>query len=50
VLCSLTPREVQGLGVFENGELRRTFVPKREEVVGDWRRLHNEEHLGKTNE
>jgi len=23
--------------------LRRIFVPKREEVVGDWRRLHNEE-------
>jgi hypothetical protein len=23
--------------------LRRIFGPKREEVVGDWRRLHNEE-------
>jgi hypothetical protein len=23
--------------------LRRIFVPKREEVTGDWRRLHNEE-------
>jgi hypothetical protein len=29
--------------VFENRVLRRMFGPKREEVVGDWRRLHNEE-------
>jgi hypothetical protein len=29
--------------VFENRMLRRTFEPKREEVVGSWRRLHNEE-------
>jgi hypothetical protein len=29
--------------VFENRELRRIFVPKREEVAGGWRRLHNEE-------
>jgi hypothetical protein len=29
--------------VCENRVLRRMFVPKREEVVGDWRRLHNEE-------
>jgi hypothetical protein len=28
---------------FENRVLRRIFGPKREEVVGDWRRLHNEE-------
>jgi hypothetical protein len=28
---------------FENRVLRRTFGPKREEVAGDWRRLHNEE-------
>jgi hypothetical protein len=28
--------------VFENRVLR-IFGPKREEVVGDWRRLHNEE-------
>jgi hypothetical protein len=27
----------------ENEVLRRIFVPKREEVAGDWRRLHNEE-------
>jgi hypothetical protein len=29
--------------VSENRVLRRIFVPKRKEVVGDWRRLHNEE-------
>jgi hypothetical protein len=29
--------------VFENKVLRRIFVPKREEVAGGWRRLHNEE-------
>jgi hypothetical protein len=29
--------------VFENRVLRRMFGPKREEVVGGWRRLHNEE-------
>jgi hypothetical protein len=29
--------------VFENRVLRRIFGPKREEVSGGWRRLHNEE-------
>jgi len=29
--------------VFENRVLRGTFGAKREEVGGDWRRLHNEE-------
>jgi hypothetical protein len=29
--------------VFENRVLRRIFETKREEVVGDWRKLHNEE-------
>jgi hypothetical protein len=29
--------------VFENRVLRRIFGPKREEVAGDWRRLHNGE-------
>jgi hypothetical protein len=28
--------------VFENRVLRRIFGPKKEEVTGDWRRLHNE--------
>jgi hypothetical protein len=31
------------LRVFENRLLRRIFGPKREEVTGGWRRLHNEE-------
>jgi hypothetical protein len=31
------------LRVFENRVLRRIFEPKREEVAGGWRRLHNEE-------
>jgi hypothetical protein len=29
--------------VFENRVLRIIFGPKRDEVVGGWRRLHNEE-------
>jgi hypothetical protein len=29
--------------VYENGVLRGLFGPKREEVEGGWRRLHNEE-------
>jgi hypothetical protein len=29
--------------VFENRMLRRMFGPKRDEVTGDWRKLHNEE-------
>jgi hypothetical protein len=29
--------------VFENMAMRRTFRPKRDEVTGEWRRLHNEE-------
>ena len=31
------------LRVFENRVLRRIFAPKREEVPGEWRSLHNEE-------
>jgi hypothetical protein len=31
------------LTIFENRVLRRIFGPKREEVAGGWRRLHNEE-------
>jgi hypothetical protein len=30
--------------VFENRVLRRRFGPKRDEVTGEWRKLHNEEH------
>jgi hypothetical protein len=29
--------------VFENRVLRRIFGPKREDVTGGWRKLHNEE-------
>jgi hypothetical protein len=29
--------------VFENRVLRRIFRPKRDEVAGEWRKLHNEE-------
>jgi hypothetical protein len=40
---SLTLREEHGLTVFENRMLRRIFGPKRDEVTGGWRKLHNEE-------
>jgi len=40
---SLTLREEGRLGVFENKVLRRVFVPRRDEVTGDCRKLHNEE-------
>jgi hypothetical protein len=40
---SLTLREEHRLRVFENGVLRRIFGPKRDEVTGKWRKLHNEE-------
>jgi hypothetical protein len=36
-------REERRLRVFENRMLRRIFEPKRDEVTGEWRRLHNEE-------
>jgi len=39
----LTLREERRLRVFENRVLRRIFGPKRDEVTGDWRKLHNEE-------
>jgi hypothetical protein len=29
--------------VFENWALRRIFGPKRDDVTGEWRKLHNEE-------
>jgi hypothetical protein len=34
-----------GLRVFENGVLRRTFKEEQEEVIGGWRKLHNEEFM-----
>jgi hypothetical protein len=36
-------REEHRLRVFENSVLRGIFGPKRDEVTGEWRRLHNEE-------
>jgi hypothetical protein len=40
---SLILREEHRLRVFENRVLRRIFVPKRIEVTGEWKKLHNEE-------
>jgi hypothetical protein len=40
---SLTLREERRLRVFENWMLRRIFGPKRDDVRGEWRNLHNEE-------
>ena len=40
---SLTLREERKLRVFQNTVLRRIFGPRRDEVTGEWRRLHNEE-------
>jgi hypothetical protein len=42
---SLTLREEHMMRVFKNRVLRRIFGPKRGEVTGEWRRLHNEEEL-----
>jgi hypothetical protein len=36
-------REEHRLRVFENRVLKRIFGPKRDEVTGEWRRLHKEE-------
>jgi len=40
---SLTLREETKLRVYENMVLMRIFGPRRDEVTGEWRRLHNEE-------
>jgi hypothetical protein len=39
-------REERRLRVFENRALKRTFGSKRDEVTGEWRKLHNEELNG----
>ena len=39
----MTLREEHRLRVFENMLLRRIFGPRRDEVMSEWRRLHNEE-------
>jgi len=36
-------REERRLRVYENRVLRRVFGPKRDEVTGEWRKIHNEE-------
>jgi hypothetical protein len=48
VLCgcetwSLTLTGEHRIRVFENRVLRKIFGPKRDEVTGEWRGLHNEE-------
>jgi hypothetical protein len=40
---SLTLREERRLSVFVNRVLRRIFGPKRDEVTGEWRKIHNED-------
>jgi hypothetical protein len=40
---SLTLREDHTLRVFENRVLRRMFGPKRDEMTGGWRKLHDED-------
>jgi hypothetical protein len=40
---SLILREGNRLRVFENRILRRIFGPKRDDVMGEWRKLHSEE-------
>jgi hypothetical protein len=42
-IWSLTLREESRLMVFENRVLKRIFAPKRDEVIGGSRKLHNEE-------
>jgi hypothetical protein len=39
---SLTVKKERRLRVSENRVLRRIFEPKRDEVTGEWRKLHNE--------
>jgi hypothetical protein len=36
-------REESRPRVFENRVMRRIFGPKRDEITGEWRKLHNEE-------
>jgi hypothetical protein len=38
---TVTLRKEHRLGVFENRVLMRIFGPNRDEVTGDWRKLHN---------
>jgi len=45
---SLALREDRRLRAFENIVLRRIFVPKRDEVTGEWRKLHNRSFMIRT--
>jgi len=40
---SLTLRKERRLKLFENRVLRRIFESKKDEVTGEWRKLHNED-------
>jgi hypothetical protein len=40
--CSLKLRKTRRLRAFENRPLRRIFVPKRDDVTGEWRKRYNE--------
>jgi hypothetical protein len=40
---SLTLREEHRLRVFENRVLRRIFGPRRDDVMGEWRKVHSGE-------
>ena len=40
---SLTLREERRVRVFENRVLRGIFGPERDEVIGEWRKIHNKE-------
>jgi hypothetical protein len=40
---SLTLREACRLRMFKNRVLRKIFQPKKDDVTGEWRRLHNEQ-------
>jgi hypothetical protein len=40
---SPTLKEEHRLKVFKNRLLKKIFGPKRDEVIGEWRKLHNEE-------
>jgi len=42
-IWSLILREERRLRVFENRALRRIFGPRRDDVTGEWSKLHNEE-------
>jgi hypothetical protein len=44
--CSATLRGDRRLRVFEKMVLRKIFGPKRDEVTGNWRKVHNEKLHG----